>query len=744
MATFTVDTQLFRELGELLVGRDATALSELIKNAYDADATRVQIFGTELGEGFDGSIVVSDNGTGMTGAQFRSGYLTIAGRGKEEGDRRSPVYRRRFTGEKGIGRLATHKLAHGLRVRSIAAHGGKGEGSRRVNARIDWDAIESYATLADIGADALAVNERRLRSRHPSGTQIELQRLRHSWSDEDLRDFVVELNAFEPPRLLTGPLPDGLLAAKGLFRELPVRDAEDVAGFEVELLGDFDRSEDFWRQVADTASWVVEIESNSRRVVVSVSPTSRTLGRTSEAEGHVVEYRPEHDGPQPEFTARILARENARGTRRTRDFVSKIAGVRVYMEGFRVPPYGESGNDWLSIDRAYARRAEKLNLDIPGLPVAPAGGREGLRGLPNNAYVGAILLTRRGASDLDMLINREGFVPSGQLDAIRATVSTALNILTRVRAQVGVAEGAPDRRDVTLLSSELRVRDGLLAASEQARALRTRIADVGAGALDGDITQLSEDLDELGELATSAVRDRSLLRVLASVGTQMAAFVHETQGLVGAAQGVSSALRLLAERHPERGRDLRELGDAVDGVASRIDSQARYLSETTAVATRRRRQRLCVAERFAAAAALVTPVATRLGIVIENRIDEQLRTAPMYPAELTVIFSNLITNAVKAAGEGGRIRGRSLRVDDRERGIVILIENTGAAAESETGERWFAPFASTTVDALDPILGQGMGLGLPITRSIVEDYRGGIRFVTPTKRFATALELRLP
>jgi hypothetical protein len=34
-AEFTVDTGLFRQLGELLVGRDATALVELIKNAYE-------------------------------------------------------------------------------------------------------------------------------------------------------------------------------------------------------------------------------------------------------------------------------------------------------------------------------------------------------------------------------------------------------------------------------------------------------------------------------------------------------------------------------------------------------------------------------------------------------------------------------------------------------------------------------------------------------------------------------------
>ena len=45
---FTVDTHLFRELGELLVGRDSTALVELIKNSYDADATVVTVDGKNL------------------------------------------------------------------------------------------------------------------------------------------------------------------------------------------------------------------------------------------------------------------------------------------------------------------------------------------------------------------------------------------------------------------------------------------------------------------------------------------------------------------------------------------------------------------------------------------------------------------------------------------------------------------------------------------------------------------------
>src|SRR3954453_23960171 len=124
---FTVDTGLFRQLGELLVGRDSTALVELIKNAYDADATAVVVRGENLGDPSRAVLTVGDNDTGMTEDQFRRGFLRLAARGKATGERRSPVYQRRYTGEKGVGRLAAHKLAAVLDVTSVAAVGRHGD-----------------------------------------------------------------------------------------------------------------------------------------------------------------------------------------------------------------------------------------------------------------------------------------------------------------------------------------------------------------------------------------------------------------------------------------------------------------------------------------------------------------------------------------------------------------------------------------------------------------------------------------
>jgi len=155
MTTFTVDTHLFRELGELLVGRDSTALVELIKNSYDADATEVVVYGEALTSLSRGYIQIRDNGIGMNRKEFENGFLRIAARTKVENNRRSLVFSRRFTGAKGIGRLAAHKLARLLEISSApwnqhSTNGPLIAAPMGLQATIDWDVIETKKTLDEL------------------------------------------------------------------------------------------------------------------------------------------------------------------------------------------------------------------------------------------------------------------------------------------------------------------------------------------------------------------------------------------------------------------------------------------------------------------------------------------------------------------------------------------------------------------------------------------------------------------
>ncbi|MGM4887716.1 ATP-binding protein [Tardiphaga sp. 604_B6_N1_1] len=248
MTTFSVDTHLFRELGELLVGRDSTALIELIKNAYDADATTVVVYGESLSHSGRGFITIRDNGIGMSKAEFEKGFLTIASRTKDDRTRRSKVFQRRYTGQKGVGRLAAHKLARLVEVSSarwsdtMPRSGSSSHlpaSGETVDVSIDWDKVEESQTLADVDkTDAIKISISQSEAAN-AGTTIVLKNLRRKWTTSEHGRFLEELQAFQPPLPLVEPIPKNV-AKQLLFATPRVRDISAAPGqrFSVELDGE--------------------------------------------------------------------------------------------------------------------------------------------------------------------------------------------------------------------------------------------------------------------------------------------------------------------------------------------------------------------------------------------------------------------------------------------------------------------------------------------------------------------------
>src|SRR5205085_2354735 len=119
--TFTVDSALLAELGEKLVESAHVALVELVKNSYDADATKVTVSLKPQSRGGP-EIEVSDNGSGMTFEEIEKYWMRIATTHKRKNDL-SPRYGRPRTGSKGIGRFSCRRLGEKLRLTSVAALG---------------------------------------------------------------------------------------------------------------------------------------------------------------------------------------------------------------------------------------------------------------------------------------------------------------------------------------------------------------------------------------------------------------------------------------------------------------------------------------------------------------------------------------------------------------------------------------------------------------------------------------------
>lgn len=113
-----------------------------------------------------------------------------------------------------------------------------------------------------------------------------------------------------------------------------------------------------------------------------------------------------------------------------------------------------------------------------------------------------------------------------------------------------------------------------------------------------------------------------------------------------------------------------------------------------------------------------------------------------YPVELKQVFLNLIGNAIQAMPQGGQLRV-SVRETGRRNGSVpavsISIVDTGSGIRPEDARHLFEPFFSTKSE-------KGTGLGLWISRGIIQKYDGTIRFrsIRGQSKSATCFRVVLP
>jgi len=95
-----------------------------------------------------------------------------------------------------------------------------------------------------------------------------------------------------------------------------------------------------------------------------------------------------------------------------------------------------------------------------------------------------------------------------------------------------------------------------------------------------------------------------------------------------------------------------------------------------------------------------------------------------FPGELRQVFLNLISNAIQAMPSGGILRLRVSEAtdpDSQRRGIAVCITDTGSGIRPEDARRLFQPFFTTKS-------AKGTGLGLWISKGIVQKYEGVIAF----------------
>ena len=119
--------RLLTMLGEQLIKDEKTALVELIRNSYDADASRVTVdfegFGEDWSVTEKSRIIITDDGYGMTRDIIENAWMNPASPNKLKQKKVQPktaIKKRTMVGEKGIGRFAIFKLGMCVNVTTRA------------------------------------------------------------------------------------------------------------------------------------------------------------------------------------------------------------------------------------------------------------------------------------------------------------------------------------------------------------------------------------------------------------------------------------------------------------------------------------------------------------------------------------------------------------------------------------------------------------------------------------------------
>lgn len=179
---FEVHPSVLFRLGEDLISDDVQAITELVKNAYDADADWavvriVTTHGPDEHPEDDGYIEIEDNGNGMTVDRISRGWLTVSNSIKREMKSAGKTTRRGRTplGDKGLGRLGAQRLGHRLSIETIP----RGEGEMH-SLSFDWRDFEGHDSLSQI-----PLGIRTTETKKRAGTRILISDLREP---ELLRD----------------------------------------------------------------------------------------------------------------------------------------------------------------------------------------------------------------------------------------------------------------------------------------------------------------------------------------------------------------------------------------------------------------------------------------------------------------------------------------------------------------------------------------------------------------------------
>lgn len=729
---FSVDSSLLFQLGERLVAKPSIALAELVKNAYDADATNVTVTFEGIGEP-GGTIVIEDDGHGMSFEEVQGNWMRIATTEKRQHPA-SRIYKRALTGAKGVGRFAARRLGRKLILQSIAE---RPDGSQEsVIADFDWE--KDFAEGTDLGKVNIKYTRQRTNSDSKTGVSLFIEQARDAWTEDDLNELRRDLLS------LQNPFPDLAVKAVPPKRVKKSEKVPEDPGFtfamSVSESGGLDRlSGGLGEAFLKTAFARLDGEVDDKGVArydIEVLKTSET--------DELVDDSHDYKGLESarlRVYLMIYKEEYFKGS----DFGLRAAqikgrqegGVRIYLDGFRVFPYGEAGDDWLQLDE-YAAKNLDLATEI-NPPEKVIETRKEIPGRPfllipkNNQVFGVVSLSQSLHENIEINVTRDRLIETEAVRRLRLFAQNGIYWAGLKYAAHSVEQRAKRKKERVKTVAEI---------ITEAKTAVEAVAEIPDEQRQTIVWNLNEAIARAEEEEQSHIGEISMLRILASAGTTITLMNHQLRALNGAVlRSEQDLMRLRSDVPKKLGGRFHEIVSQISEWRETMELLASQLGFLLAPDARQRRRHHVLYEVVEDVRKPMIFYMKKFGVKFYNRVPRTLRTPPIYRSELYSVLINLLSNALKAV-HGQPQREVIVEAEKHGRNMYARMSDTGVGLPVERREISFKPFVTTS--APNPVLGVGTGLGLKVVRDILELYDGAAQFVEPKAPYKTTIEIIIP
>jgi signal transduction histidine kinase len=726
--SFQTEGRLLQELGERLVAKPEVALVELIKNSYDADASFCEV--SSLGR--EKTIVIRDDGCGMSFDQFSQRWMRIATANKVQ-ERTSAKFKRRLTGQKGIGRFAVRFLGRSLKLDSVAWDE-KRKAMTHLVADFDWAQLDKQDNLQNA-----RIPYRLLRA-DPSaepGTKLTIGHLKGGVEFAQSSSFrTAVLKIVSPISALEG----------GRFRREAQEKYRDP-GFKVLLPGtteDANADVNLAEKVLAHAWARLSIDLTGNNLTYDIAfHDGQKKRRRHRLTSHIrnglvadIRFFPRRSG--------VFSQSEVNGQEAWR-WVRDNTGVAVVDHGFRISPYGMQDDDWLQLDAdsAHNERDWRSNIAQELFPIpAHVKSRDDanpMLSLPSNfQLVGAVFVESSAAgSDSDNVLipamDREGFLYNDAFEQLKDIIRGGVEFLAQEDRFWTQREAEKKAREAKRKTrADLRAAVHFIEKSPTlTRSDKTRLVT--------EYTGLANRLSDVEDYDREA---RQKLLTMSALGVVAGFITHEASRIVASLADALKELRYLARRHPTLRQNLDEIEHAYLSLNAHLDYTRTFIDATQkgeATEFKAAAQVRRIIEKFG-------PFAQSRGISVECDIDNSVQAPRMPIAVYSGVLLNLYTNALKAilAAENRHNSSRIVfRAENVGKWHIIDVLDTGIGIPPNLRKRVWDPLFTTTSRLNNP-LGSGMGLGLSLVKQLVEQMKGRALVVDAPKGFSTCVRVQFP